>query len=87
MDTEGRLTVDREVVAELLTDLAGLALALKHVIRSEQGVSAAGLRKAAAHMHELHARIVEDVYGIRAPEKREKPRSLTAREHDRGGDQ
>ena len=78
--SDNRLTVDREIVAELLTDLAGLALALKHIVRGEQSVSAKGLRLAATHLHELHARIVEDVYGIREPEK--KQRSLTARKTD-----
>ena len=77
--SEERLTVDREIVAELLTDLAGLALALKHIVRGEESTSAKGLRMAAAHLHELHARIVEDIYGIKPPAAKPKHREKARR--------
>lgn len=61
-----RLTVDRTLIAELLADLAGAATALRHLVRAEKdGVSGEGVKRIASRFLELHARIVEDVYGVK----------------------
>ena len=66
MESVDRLTVDRTLIAELLAALAGAATALRQLNRSDkQEISGDGVKRVAHAFLELHARIVEDVYGVK----------------------